>query len=344
MGGGAGAYDGERTGRRRARRKRTGVGWMRRLILGLMLLITACVLGIPYLMERLSPVKIRPQPVRVRVYVHETGQIVSLPLEDYVVGVVAAEMPASFPAEALKAQAVAARTFIVGRLTGEYPAAGPRPGADISDDHRDGQAWISRTEMRRRWGFWGYYEYYYKIRRAVEQTAGQVLVYRGRLIDPAYFASCGGLGTESAATVWQCDEPYLERVDCPYDADPRPVRRVTMPLAQVERLLGVPSVAAESSPGGVRVLARTPGGRVQSIALGGRILAGTAVRDLLGLRSTAFDLQIKGDRVEITTRGYGHAVGMCQYGAAGYARHGYSYAQILHHYYTGVDIVRLQDR
>ncbi|OAT79788.1 stage II sporulation protein D [Desulfotomaculum copahuensis] len=320
-------------------------------LFGLLLIIIALVLGLPYLMERPAPVKIRPEPVRVRLFVHETGKIVSLPLEDYVTGVVAAEMPASFPVEALKAQAVAARTYIVRRLTAGGVANNAHPGSDISDDHRDGQAWISRAEMKKRWGFFGYYEYYFKIRRAVDETRGLVLTWQGALIDPAYFASCGGLGTESAATVWQSDEPYLKRVDCPYDADPQPVRKVTLPVEQVDRSLGVHLGAVPVIPGaGVRkvsppapfaVIARTPAGRALTVSMGGRTFPATTVRDRLGLRSTAFTMQLKGDRVEITTRGYGHAVGMCQYGAKGYALQGYNFEQILKHYYTGVDIIKM---
>lgn len=326
---------------------------MRKTVFGLLLLIFALILGLPYLMERLSPVKIRTEPVRVRLFVHETGKIVSLPLEDYVTGVVAAEMPASFPVEALKAQAVAARTYIVRRLTAGGVSNNTRPGSDISDDHRDGQAWISRDEMRKRWGFIGYYEYYYKIRRAVDDTRGLVLTYQGALIDPVYFASCGGLGTESAATVWQCDEPYLQRVDCAYDADPQPVRKVTLSVDQVDRALGVHLGAVPVTPGsGVRkvappapftVIARTPAGRALTVSIDGRTFPATTVRDKLGLRSTAFEIQLKGNRVEVTTRGYGHAVGMCQYGAKGYALHGYNFEQILKHYYTGVDIIKMKE-
>ncbi|MGB9804338.1 stage II sporulation protein D [Desulfofundulus sp.] len=320
---------------------------VRRLLLGLICLVLSLTMGLPVLVNYLSPVRIQERETRVRLYLHSTGRIIELPLEEYVTGVVAAEMPASFPLEALKAQAVAARTFIVHRLVAGGVINNDHPGADICDDHTHGQAWISRDEMRRRWGTLRYYEYYYKIKRAVDETRGLVITYKGQLIDPAYHASCGGRGTESASAVWAVDVPYLVGVPCPYDEDPEPVRTVSLPLARVDRALGVHLEALPVTAGGhgagnvVEVLERTPTGRPKTVRIGEKKMTAVVVRDLLGLRSTDFTMQLKGDQVEITTRGYGHAVGMCQYGAKGLAEHGYTFDRILKHYYTGVEITRI---
>jgi stage II sporulation protein D len=123
------------------------------LLIGLFLIFIVLLLGWPYLSGVLSPVQIKEQKTLVRLYIHSTGEIIKIPLNDYVAGVVAAEMPAEFPPEALKAQAVAARTYILKRLKAGGLVNEHHPGADICDDHRDGQAWISRQEMKKRCGY-----------------------------------------------------------------------------------------------------------------------------------------------------------------------------------------------
>ncbi|MEW5899196.1 MAG: stage II sporulation protein D, partial [Bacillota bacterium] len=327
-----------------------GVLPIRKLFIGFTLILIAVLLALPYLTDRLSSVRIEveKEPV-VRLYVHGTGEIVRLPLEDYVTGVVAAEMPAEFPAEALKAQAVAARTYILKRLKAGGVANSGHPGADVCDDHRHGQAWISPEEMKKRWGTFNYYRYYYKIRQAVDDTRGLVITYEGQLIDPVYHASCGGKGTENAGEVWKVNVPYLQGVPCPYCADPQPVRVAAIPLEQANRALKTNLAVVPVSGGGrkgspapaMQVLEYTGAGRPKTVQLGEKTYAATVVRDLLDLRSADFNLKVNGGQVEVTTRGYGHAVGMCQYGAKGLARHGYDFQQILKHYYTGVEITRL---
>ncbi len=189
------------------------------------LLFTLTLIGLPALLVRgcswSGPPQTRQQQgplVRLQL---QTGQVVTLPLEEYLVGVVAAEMPAEFHPEALKAQAVAARTYTLRRLAGFL-----RPNAeqghslsdtDLSTDPENSQAWIPVSEMRRRWGTLSFGYYYGKIEAAVRDTAGEVVVYRGQLIDPVYHASCGGLGTEDATDVWGHDVPYLKGVACNWD-------------------------------------------------------------------------------------------------------------------------------
>ncbi len=322
---------------------------IRNLFIGFTLILIAVLLALPYLPDRFSSVRMKEEQTVVRLYVHSTGEIVRLPLEDYVTGVVAAEMPAEFPAEALKAQAVAARTYILKRLKAGGVANSGHPGADVCDDHRHGQAWISREEMKKRWGTFNYYRYYYKIRQAVDDTRGLVITYEGQLIDPIYHSSCGGKGTENSGEVWKVNVPYLKGVPCPYCADTQPVRTVKLPLEQADRVLktnlnAVPvwgSGAKGDLPPVMRVLAYTGAGRPKTVQLGEKTYAATVVRDLLDLRSADFTLKVNGDQVEVTTRGYGHAVGLCQYGAKGFAQHGYDFKQILKHYYTGVEITRL---
>ncbi|MCL6636204.1 MAG: stage II sporulation protein D [Peptococcaceae bacterium] len=317
---------------------------MRRLKTGLLLLAAALALGLPYLAGRQLPARFFPGVTTVRVYLHNENKIVTLPLEDYLVGVVAAEMPAGFPPEALKAQAVAARTYALKRLAAGGVANPSHPGADLCDDPRHGQAWLSREELKSRWGTVRYYHYYYKVKQAVDETRGQVLTYQGQLIDPAYHASCGGR-TENSEDVWKFQAPYLRSVPCPYDADPQPVQSASFSLEQVDQALGTSLAAVPAASGGsgkaageIKVLEKTATGRPKTLLIGGKQFPAVAVRDLLGLRSTSFTWQVEGGRITFTTTGHGHGVGLCQYGAKGLAEHGYSYRTILGHYYSGVEI------
>jgi stage II sporulation protein D len=327
------------------------VVFIRKLLISFLLFFIVVLWFMPDLAERLLFVQIKKGEALVHLYIHNTGEIIKLPLEDYVTGVVAAEMPAEFPREALKAQAVAARTYILKRLKAGGLVNDQHPGADVCDDYRHGQAWITQDEMKKRWGTLSYYRYYYKIRQAVDETRGLVITYQGQLIDPIYHSSCGGKGTEKAGEVWKVDEPYLKGVPCPYCADPQPVRISSVPLKQVNQVLKtdlfiVPASAKRTgTPGNdLQVLAYTGAGRPKTVQLGEKTFPATVVRDLLNLRSADFDLKVSADQVEVITRGYGHAVGMCQYGAKGFAEHGHTFEEILKHYYTGVEISRLSKK
>lgn len=323
--------------------------FIRKLITGLVLFFVIVMLAYPYLADVFLPIHIRSGSTVVRLFVYETGNIIQLPLEDYVTGVVAAEMPAEFPAEALKAQAVAARTYILKRLKAGGVINTQHSGADVSDNCREGQAWISEEEMKKRWGKLGYYRYYYKIRQAVDETRGLAITCQGQLIEPVYHSSCGGKGTENASDVWKVDEPYLKGVTCPYDADPQPVRVVRLSPERVTKALkvnlnvipAIKSGEAGETASLMKVIDYTSSGRPKTVLLGEKTYPAAIVRDLLGLRSNDFDLKIDPKEVEVTTRGYGHAVGMCQYGAKGFAQHGYNYKKILKHYYSGVEIRKI---
>ncbi|MBM7853727.1 stage II sporulation protein D [Desulfohalotomaculum tongense] len=314
-------------------------------ILGL-ILVTVALAGLAHRLPWLNTggdVQINRR--QVRLYHHASGKIEPLPLEEYLVGVVAAEMPASFPMEALKAQAVAARTYTAQRLVPGGIANRTIPGADVSDDHRQGQAWISKQEMKKRWGI-QYPHYYLKIKWAVKSTQNKVLTYNNQLANAVYHASCGGGATENSGEVWQVSLPYLKSVPCPYCADPRPVRSVTYPLDKVSARLQVDLKAVPVSAGGkkeiIKVTQTTTTGRPKTLQVGGREMKATALRDLLNLRSTLFTYKIEGNKITFTTRGYGHGVGMCQYGAKGMAEHQKTYQQILAHYYPGTELKELK--
>lgn len=312
-----------------------------RLRTGLLLIILSVVgIWLYGYLDSGNRVEIRSDERCIRLYRHATGEVQILPLEEYVAGVVAAEMPALFPAEALKAQAVAARTYVLRRVYAGGIANNPHPGADVCDDPRHSQAYLSRQELKRRWGLFHYYRYYYRIRRAVGDTAGLVIVYQGQLIDPVYHASCGGQ-TENAAEIWKFDVPYLKSVPCLYDANPHLVETHSFTFAELVQVLLPEAVAAASGGNFEIVLAKTTStGRPKEVRVNGTLLPATVVRERLGLKSARFTWKVEGNRILFTTVGYGHGVGLCQYGAKGMAEHGYDFRAILKHYYSGAQIVK----
>lgn len=341
-------------------------------LLGLVILLFGLALiGLPALLVRgcnwSGVQQSQQQGPLVRLKLARSGQVLTLPLDEYLIGVVAAEMPAEFHPEALKAQAVAARTYTMLRLSAPGSASTPTggagsgypggwvgtggagsgkkpPDADLTDDPGQYQAWIPVAEMRRRWGILRFGYYYGKIAAAVRDTDGEVILYHNRLIDPVYHASCGGLGTEDAADVWGYDVPYLKGVPCTWDPKEQqaPVE-VAFAEEDLFQRLGIaePAVPAGGGLGGlIRILDRTARGRVKDLQVASQTLKATDLRQALGLRATDFTVRITGNQVVFTTRGYGHAVGMCQWGAQGMALQGRSYKEILTYYYHGVQIVK----
>ncbi|MEW6183138.1 MAG: stage II sporulation protein D [Bacillota bacterium] len=319
-----------------------------RLRAGLLLLMAAVISIVWFYPGRVARerVEIRQTGQDIRLYRHGPGTVETIPLEEYVVGVVAAEMPASAPLEALKAQAVAARTYSMRRIISRGVANNPHPGTDICDEPKHSQAYLSREDLKKSWGPIAYYRYYYKVRRAVAETSGLVITYKGQLIDPVYHASCGGC-TENARDVWKFDIPYLKSVQCPYDLKTRPVESRSFTLAQLQGLISPKNTTTSASEDGkgegqltITITDVTATGRPKEVAVSGKPVSATIVRERLGLKSTRFTWNIKEDRVLFTTVGYGHGVGLCQNGAMGMAENGCGFGQILTHYYSGVQVVK----
>lgn len=312
---------------------------MARYLALIVLIVFILVILVPFIIVQLFPSRRQlPGEATLHVLVSSSGEIEEIPLEEYVVGVVAAEMPASFPLEALKAQAIVARTYALKRL--EAPAGPHHAGADICTDSTHCQAWISAGEMRRNWGRWGYWRHRRQIEQAVEATRGLVVTYQGELIDPVYHSTCGGK-TAAAAEVWGYSIPYLQSVNCPWDKDSPHYQRVVSltPLEIWARLApGAPSLPVSTEALDLEIISRTPSGRVGAARFGPYTFTGVQVRNRLGLNSTNFTWSREADRVFITTYGYGHGVGLCQYGARGMAAEGKSFQEILTYYYTRVTV------
>lgn len=256
-----------------------------------------------------------------RISVIREGERTDMALEEYLVGVLLAELPREFGDQAKMAQAVVARTYALAAVE----RGSKHPGA-VCTDSGCCQGWTDPE------GYWSA-EGLASARAAVEATEGQVLTYEGRLIEATYFSSSGGK-TEAAVAVWGSDVPYLQSVESPGEEQTAHYREETVISTQsfLDKL-------GLSGPLTLGTVTYTEGGGVNSIRICGKVFRGTQVRTLLGLRSTAFQLLPEGERVRIRTAGFGHRVGMSQYGAEAMAQAGSSWQEILAHYYPGTEIV-----
>lgn len=254
------------------------------------------------------------------------GEIISMDMDDYLTGVVLMEMPAEFDIEALKAQAVVARTYALRRAQLEDKHSGA-----VCTDPACCQAYCEIADYLANRGTAAEVE---KVRCAVTVTGDTVVTYDGELIEATYFSCSGGM-TEDAQAVWGSDIPYLQSVSSPGEEGAvRYLDTVTYTASEFAAILGLsPSGYPETW---VESVTYTDGGGVATMKLCGRTYKGTQLRTILKLRSTAFVLTAVGDSITITTKGYGHRVGMSQYGAEAMAVQGCTYQEILMHYYQGI--------
>lgn len=282
------------------------------------------------------PPDVSLDPQMVKVWNHRTQELMVLSLGEYLLGVVVAEMPAEFHIEALKAQAIAARTYTINKIT--RTGCDRHEDADICTDSTHCQAWRDRDEAIANWPFFRQNAYWSKIVRAVSDTQGRVITHEGNLIQNAvYHSTCGG-STENSEDVWTSAAPYLRAVECRYCThSPRITETQRMTEAEVAEKLRV-------APGQLKlnVLDRTASGRIISIDIGNEVIRGLEFRTRLGLRSSRVTWLREQGTYTFTTTGFGHALGMCQYGADGMGKQGFSATEILEFYYTGAMIQRIR--
>lgn len=278
-------------------------------------------------------------------YNHADAVIDQVPLEEYLIGVVAAEMPHSFNFEALKAQAVAARTFALSRLKGLYGSKEQHYDADVCTNPGHCQSWISKTRFLESYGN---VEQWQKICDAVSETKNIVITYEDILINPLYHSNSGGV-TEDIEDVWNnVDEvPYLKSVYSPYEVDYSQYEKTTIfSWSEIKNKAENRYPEAKLGNEAVQdfeVMSYSASGRIDQVRLGSVIITGTELRDLLGLRSTNLEIRFPEENtVEITSKGYGHGVGMSQCGADALGNNGYTYEEILKFYYTGVTVEEIR--
>ena len=269
------------------------------------------------------------------------GTVEELTLADYLWRVVAAEMPASFEEDALRAQAVCARTYSLWKQAAGLHGA---DGADVCADSSCCQAYRSPEDAAQRWGEADAPAYAAKIAGAVADTDGCVLTSGGALIQAVFFSSANG-STADAAEVWGSSLPYLTPVDSPEgDEVPNYHSTVTLTADEVRALAQDAGLGCDLSgepSAWFQKLTRTASGRVASVELGGAELSGGAARSLFSLRSASFDVAEEDGVFTFSVTGYGHGVGMSQYGANAMARAGSGWREILAHYYSGAETKHL---
>ncbi len=270
----------------------------------------------------------------------KTGQVEEFPIDTYLYGVVSAEMPASYEMEALKAQAIVARTYTIYKIK---HSGGKHSGADICDNSTCCQAWITKEDRLAKWDIEKQEEYWNKIVTAVDSTAGKIITYEGEPIN-AFFHSNSGGNTEIPLNVWGgSGYPYLQVVTT-VGEDAYPQYNSEVEITRSELIEKIKAVHSEfeidfSKEDAVQVIERTDSGRIKTIKFGNVNLSGVEARSIFGLKSANFTVQqIEGDKIKFTVIGYGHGVGMSQTGADALAKQGSNYEEIVKHYYIGVEI------
>ncbi|NLC44313.1 MAG: stage II sporulation protein D [Clostridiales bacterium] len=277
----------------------------------------------------------------ISMYNHREKKLVVMSLEEYLLGVVAGEMPASYNEEALKAQAVAARTLTIYKM----PAYGGRgcnqvSGADVCSSFAHCQEWISEDQMRKNWGD-QYEDYVGKLRRVIQETSGQIMTYNGKPIEVFYHSTSNGR-TEEVSEVFSNALPYYTSVESVGEENaPKFEGSVSISNQQFadkfNSKYGI-KLDPNNLSSQIKINGYTDSGRIQDISVGGKKLRATDFRLLYGLNSTDISFVFGKDSITMNTKGFGHGVGMSQVGADRMADRGNNYTEILKHYYKGVEI------
>lgn len=296
----------------------------------LLILIIPTIIALRIEKEKKSEIKL-VQNDFVRVKREEKDMIEKINLEDYVIGVVSGEMPISFLEEALKAQAVCARSYVLRKME-----QNKEKEYDVVDTISN-QVYQDNEELKEKWGN-NYEKNYQKLKKIVEETKGEYLTYQGKIIETFFFSTSNG-HTENSEEVFSKALPYLRSVESTWDEEVSPVfnSKIEMSLSDFYTKLNLPYQKNLS----YEVLEKTESGSVKKIKINGIEYKGTTVRSKLGIRSTYFEFIVNGSNVEIITKGYGHGVGMSQYGALAMAKKGDNYEKILKYYYQGVEISKI---
>lgn len=276
----------------------------------------------------------------IRVLHIKNNQVEEMNLDDYLLGVVSAEMPASFEMQALNAQAVVARTYTIYSIINNKQK---HENADICDNSKCCQAWISKEDRLSKWDESSREEYWNKIQNAVMNTKGKIITYDGKTID-AFFHSNSGGTTETPVNVWGgSNYPYLQAVQTSgEDAYSQYSSEIVLSKEDFINRVKEKHHNFEidfNKEDCIKIIEMTNSNRVKKIKIGNLEVSGVEMRSLLGLKSANFTYKIDNNEISFKVIGYGHGVGMSQTGADSLAKQGYNYEQIIKHFYTGVEII-----
>ncbi|MBQ3145734.1 MAG: stage II sporulation protein D [Clostridia bacterium] len=278
---------------------------------------------------------------RVKLLHTKTEEIEELELDNYLLGVVSSEMPASFEQEALKAQAVVARTYTIYKITGNKK----HENADICDNSACCQAWISKEDRLNKWNEGERETNWAKIEEAVNSTKGKIVTYEGKPINAFFHSNSGGI-TDTATAVWGGNNyPYLQAVITSGE-DSYSQYNSEMILTKDEFINKIKKYHNNfkidfSLENQIEILEYTDGERIKTIKIGNLNLSGVEIRSIFGLKSAKFEINVEGENIKFSVIGYGHGVGMSQTGADSMAKQGSNYEEIIKHFYTGVEITNI---
>ncbi len=269
----------------------------------------------------------------------KSNDVSMVSLEEHLVGVLAAEMPAAYETDALMAQAVAARSYILSKMDA---VNSDHPEAVICTDPNHCKGWLSQEESLAKWKPEERKSNWNKLKSAVSTTRGEYMIYEDEVVEAFFFATSGGK-TENSEDVWSTSLPYLRSVESPEDKEGTNYRstavftfnefysRISPYVGNIPKG-GAPSISAPR---------RTAGGSIAEITICGKNFRGSEIRSIFGLKSANFTVTVSGDKVRFDVVGYGHGVGMSQTGANEMAKNGKKYTEILQHYYTNIQIAKM---
>lgn len=282
----------------------------------------------------------------IKVYNENTEETKEILLDEYVKGVVAAEMPAKFDIEALRAQAVAARTYAINKSLRFEDGHPNHPKAPLCTGVHC-QAYLSLGDLKKVHGEDWAEDYWPKIEEAVYTTTNLVIMYEGEIIEPLYHSTSGGM-TEDSVNVFANNAPYLKAVESPYEEDSPKFKEVkTLTKAEFVKAINTKFPKAKLKEDNflekIKLVEKTPSGRINKLSINGKMVEGRDIRDIFELNSTNFKFvyDAKVGLMEIETHGYGHGVGMSQWGANGMGKNGKTFEDILKHYYSDVEIKKM---
>lgn len=301
------------------------------LLVGILMILIPYIIVNNFMHQTLIQFEHNVHDKKIKVKREKTGEILELYFEDYIVGVLSGEMPAKFEEEALKAQAVAARSYALKQMekkeSREY---------DVVDSVSN-QVYLDDNNLKEKWGG-DYTKNLNKIKKVVLETRGEYIAYHGEVIEAFFFSTSAGK-TENSEEVFSSARPYLKSVDSSWDKEVSPVFQVENELSLSDFYTKLGLTYQEKL--NLEVTKKTSTGRVKKIKINGTEMDASKIREKLNLKSTFFHITQVGTNVHIKTLGYGHGVGMSQYGAQGMAKAGYNYQEIIKHYYQGVEIKKI---
>lgn len=295
---------------------------------------------VPNVLKKVTYEKIDKNAPVIDIYNADENKTIKMNIEEYLYGVLSSEMPSTFNEEALKAQAIAARTYVIYKIENNIKSG--HKNAVVCTNSYHCQAYTSYENLKKIKGEDWIKSDYSKIKKVVDSTKGQILTYDGKVILPLYFSTSSGK-TENSVDVFSTQYPYLVSVDSPYEENsPKYLTTYSVEKSKfikyIKNTYPKLNISLDKLDDEIEIESRTEGGCVKTIKVGNIKMSGISMRKIFNLNSANFTINCNNNEVKFTVKGYGHGVGMSQWGAEGMAQKGYKYYDILFHYFKGSDI------